>query len=171
MGWWRQFQANRRLRSAMCPAFGVGFTPTPGGISQGRRTSPPGLVELVEAWWSGRRDLNPRPPRPKRGALPDCATSRNALSMPTGVAGDVRATKTRLVRKRATPSSSRVSPRIWGDGWRIRWSLERRMTGGDWMPMSDFGGKGRGCGGLRRLLQRTNGGRRCCFGLRGCGSR
>src|SRR6266566_4777230 len=26
---------------------------------------------------SGRRDLNPRPPEPHSGALPDCATSRN----------------------------------------------------------------------------------------------
>ena len=26
--------------------------------------------------WSGRRDLNPRPPAPKAGALPGCATSR-----------------------------------------------------------------------------------------------
>ena len=26
--------------------------------------------------WSGRRDLNPRPPAPKAGALPNCATSR-----------------------------------------------------------------------------------------------
>ena len=26
--------------------------------------------------WSGRRDLNPRPPAPKAGALPSCATSR-----------------------------------------------------------------------------------------------
>ena len=25
---------------------------------------------------SGRRDLNPRPPRPERGALPSCATTR-----------------------------------------------------------------------------------------------
>ncbi len=27
--------------------------------------------------WSGRRDLNPRPPAPKAGALPSCATSRD----------------------------------------------------------------------------------------------
>ena len=26
--------------------------------------------------WSGRQDLNLRPPRPRRGALPNCATSR-----------------------------------------------------------------------------------------------
>ena len=26
--------------------------------------------------WSGWRDLNPRPPRPERGALPSCATPR-----------------------------------------------------------------------------------------------
>src|SRR6266513_813503 len=28
---------------------------------------------------SGRRDLNPRPPEPHSGALPDCATSRELL--------------------------------------------------------------------------------------------
>src|SRR5699024_9803615 len=28
--------------------------------------------------WSGWRDLNPRPPRPERGALPSCATPRKA---------------------------------------------------------------------------------------------
>ena len=27
--------------------------------------------------WLGKRDLNPRPPRPERGALPSCATTRN----------------------------------------------------------------------------------------------
>ena len=31
----------------------------------------------AEAHWSGRRDLNPRPPAPHAGALPDCATTRN----------------------------------------------------------------------------------------------
>src|SRR5205823_12904663 len=30
--------------------------------------------------WSGWRDLNPRPPRPERGALPSCATSRRRTS-------------------------------------------------------------------------------------------
>ena len=29
--------------------------------------------------WSGRQDLNLRPPRPRRGALPNCATSRPIL--------------------------------------------------------------------------------------------
>ena len=29
-----------------------------------------------EKYWSGRRDLNPRPQRPERCALPSCATSR-----------------------------------------------------------------------------------------------
>src|SRR6266478_1784714 len=29
---------------------------------------------------SGRRDLNPRPPEPHSGALPDCATSRHTTS-------------------------------------------------------------------------------------------
>ena len=29
--------------------------------------------------WSGKRDLNPRPPRPERGALPTCATTRKLV--------------------------------------------------------------------------------------------
>ncbi len=32
--------------------------------------------ELRALKWSGRRDLNPRHPAPKAGALPDCATPR-----------------------------------------------------------------------------------------------
>src|SRR5881227_2844738 len=32
---------------------------------------------------SGRRDLNPRPPEPHSGALPDCATSRCHSPNPT----------------------------------------------------------------------------------------
>src|SRR4051812_34487552 len=34
--------------------------------------------ELPERW-SGRRDLNPRPLRPERSALPNCATPRGAV--------------------------------------------------------------------------------------------
>jgi hypothetical protein len=32
--------------------------------------------------WSGRRDSNPRPPRPERGALPGCATPRHGSHGP-----------------------------------------------------------------------------------------
>jgi hypothetical protein len=41
--------------------------------------------------WSGRRDSNPRPPRPERGALPDCATPRHRWSDPdaTGHTGSI----------------------------------------------------------------------------------
>ena len=31
------------------------------------------------AFWSGRLDLNQRPPRPERGALPGCATPRSGV--------------------------------------------------------------------------------------------
>ncbi len=31
---------------------------------------------MLETYWSGRQDSNLRPPRPERGALPGCATSR-----------------------------------------------------------------------------------------------
>ena len=37
---------------------------------------PPKKPPDGEAFWSGRRDSNPRPPRPERGALPGCATPR-----------------------------------------------------------------------------------------------
>src|ERR687891_251848 len=41
-----------------------------------------GQVHRVASSWSGRRDLNPRPQRPERCALPSCATSR--LAQPVG---------------------------------------------------------------------------------------
>ena len=40
-------------------------------LSYGR----PALLE-VSKYWSGQRDLNPRLPAPKAGALPDCAMPR-----------------------------------------------------------------------------------------------
>ncbi len=42
-------------------------------INQRRRFTIQGLTRVFA---SGRRDLNPRPPAPKAGALPSCATSR-----------------------------------------------------------------------------------------------
>src|SRR5438093_2095322 len=46
--------------------------------------------------WSGREDLNLRPPAPKAGALPDCATPREVAFTPrtlnyVAAAGDVNA--------------------------------------------------------------------------------
>ena len=35
-------------------------------------------IEKSEYVWSGREDLNLRPPAPKAGALPDCATPRRS---------------------------------------------------------------------------------------------
>ena len=35
-----------------------------------------GAAAPLDPPWSGRRDLNPRPQRPERCALPNCATSR-----------------------------------------------------------------------------------------------
>ena len=40
----------------------------------------PGWPQAFDSKWSGRGDLNARPPAPKAGALPGCATPR--LSMP-----------------------------------------------------------------------------------------
>ena len=41
----------------------------------GRSARPTGKGKSTLGW-SGRRDLNPRQPAPKAGALPDCATPR-----------------------------------------------------------------------------------------------
>ena len=54
--------------------------------------------------WSGRRDLNPRPPAPKAGALPSCATSR-------GAGPDRRPTRYRAQRRpRRRPGCSAIPP-------------------------------------------------------------
>lgn len=37
-------------------------------------------AELLAQKWSGREDSNLRPPVPKTGALPDCATPRRGIS-------------------------------------------------------------------------------------------
>src|SRR5438552_15012026 len=47
-----------------------GLLPTKKNASQPKRLTRICLLQ------SGRRDLNPRPPEPHSGALPDCATSR-----------------------------------------------------------------------------------------------
>ena len=38
-----------------------------------------GSPQATEFLWSGRGDLNARPPAPKAGALPGCATPRHAF--------------------------------------------------------------------------------------------
>src|SRR5206468_6327411 len=54
------------LKQERCGNSHIGFT---GGNGTGGQT----VSRLAE---SGRRDSNPRPPGPKPGALPDCATPR-----------------------------------------------------------------------------------------------
>jgi hypothetical protein len=49
-----------------------GFEPLTRGL-EGRCSSPSELL----ARWSGRLDSNQRPPAPKAGALPGCATPRH----------------------------------------------------------------------------------------------
>src|SRR5436189_6416327 len=53
----------------------------PRAAGERRRQKPAGPTKNGEPFGSpfesGRRDLNPRPPEPHSGALPDCATSRN----------------------------------------------------------------------------------------------
>jgi hypothetical protein len=49
----------------------------PAGFWHKKRIS--GKTENPYIYWSGREDLNLRPPEPHSGALPDCATSRPNL--------------------------------------------------------------------------------------------
>ena len=60
------------------PARGLGPADPP--ISQGH------IGPDLHLSWSGRRDLNPRPQRPERCALPSCATSRAQPPYPTASA-------------------------------------------------------------------------------------
>ena len=46
------------------------------GSAGSANTTAAAHVSLVKKGWSGRRDLNPRPYRPERYALPSCATPR-----------------------------------------------------------------------------------------------
>ena len=44
-----------------------------------------GRQDVQEGKWSGQRDLNPRLPAPKAGALPDCAMPRLSGDIPARV--------------------------------------------------------------------------------------
>ena len=67
--------------------------------------------------WSGWPDLNRRPPRPKRGALPNCATARGDDSLADG-AGGVRPQPSATVRKSEVAGALR--PEDVGAGGRSR---------------------------------------------------
>src|SRR5438876_2269032 len=56
---------------------------------------------------SGRRDLNPRPPEPHSGALPDCATSRD--TRPSPISAGSRGTRD---PPDASPRLARASGRL-----------------------------------------------------------
>ena len=61
---------------------------------------------------SGRRDLNPRPPAPKAGALPSCATSRRFHCRPPGSLrrGPAREARRRDGRSGVAPVGDSVTP-------------------------------------------------------------
>src|SRR5689334_18365692 len=69
--------------------------------SIGRATPLGTLGAKCLSWWSEWQDLNLRPPRPERGALPDCATLRQLGGVlyrcPPGL------TRQRLMRCRPRP--------------------------------------------------------------------
>src|SRR5690606_34175722 len=58
-----------------------------GGQARGSRRPLLGGVLTSDLYWSGWRDLNPRPLRPERSALPSCATPRG---MPSVIVADTR---------------------------------------------------------------------------------
>src|SRR5690606_31999656 len=57
------------------------------GQARGSRRPLLGGVLTSDLYWSGWRDLNPRPLRPERSALPSCATPRG---MPSVIVADTR---------------------------------------------------------------------------------
>ena len=48
-------------------------------LQNGARSTAISGGDRVSTKWSGRRDLNPRPLRPERSALPTCATARQTV--------------------------------------------------------------------------------------------
>ena len=63
--------------------------------------------------WSGRPDLNRRPPAPKAGALPGCATPRHATSYSSATCGIVVTSHRALVLPRCRPRSK---SHLWHEG-------------------------------------------------------
>ena len=95
--------------------------PDGGSLSHGAelitRNDPRGLCQRGSRW-SGCRDLNPGPPRPERGALPSCATSRGHRRYGTSSVGSVpirspagqpRKVERPAARRRVAPSAPRGS--------------------------------------------------------------
>ena len=78
--------------------------------------------------WSGRGDLNPRPPAPKAGALPSCATSRR---VPTIRRRRVRSPDASRAGEGARFQELRSEPvDLQGDFWRRRGSSSCADSGG-----------------------------------------
>src|SRR5688572_13309550 len=81
--------------------------------------------------WSGRLDSNQRPPAPKAGALPGCATPRLKWHYPTRILA-VR------FRTPAVPQSERIGEII-GDARRLR--VAEHEAGHAFSPTLDSGGR------------------------------
>lgn len=76
--------------------------------------------------WSGRRDSNPRPLRPERSALPDCATPRLSGPADIHVAGKKRLS--REGRAMQGNSASREFSRSAGPARRVHSAARRRAS-------------------------------------------
>ena len=88
----------------------------------------PGASLGEESRWSGRLDLNQRPPEPHSGALPDCATPRPALML-AGVP---------QVSKLTAPVSLRVSgAREPGDATGVQFHPSRCSSQRGLSPFAD----------------------------------
>jgi hypothetical protein len=98
----------------------------------GHRPRGPGLISC-SGEWSGRSDSNARPPEPHSGALPGCATPRQAASVPAGDAtpGERRCRRTRpyaSVRGVSRASHARASASSSFDSRASRSTRQRRTS-------------------------------------------
>ena len=99
-----------RLRgrgAALCPSVytrDAGSVGTSVGTSRQAESGPE--AGFVREIWSGREDLNLRPPVPQTGALPDCATPRQTTESSSRPAG------TRAARRSEVSSLQGLSPAL-----------------------------------------------------------
>ena len=73
---------------AAAKLFGIGLFVAPVPVASDNAAHAAQGIRKPKTFWSGREDLNLRPPAPKAGALPGCATPRQSeagLFIVTGI--------------------------------------------------------------------------------------
>ena len=82
---WREMMVELPLNQIRIRATDAQKCRARGGRASGKPTPKYQKQALKPTFrWSGRRDLNPRQPAPKAGALPDCATPRKVNQAEAG---------------------------------------------------------------------------------------